>query len=122
MDNIEIVILSVVVMIAFLVFIIASIKEFSKMEKEEYKYDPNAKRYGRDGIYYLLETLFEDVSLSKGDKKILIKTIDRTISDMEFDGIYFPEKVKENLKKKRDELYCEYSGLPSVKSYDNNQT
>lgn len=121
MENIEIVILSVVVMIAFLVFIITSIKEFSKMEKEEYKYDPNAKRYGRDGIYYLLETLFEDVSLSKGDKKTLIKTIDRTMADMEFDGIYFPEKVKEDLKKKRDELYCEYSGLPSVKSYDKNQ-
>jgi hypothetical protein len=121
MENIEILILSVVVMIAFVVFIVTSIKEFSKMEKEEYKYDPNAKKYGRDGIYYLLETLFEDVSLSKGDKKTLIKTIDRTMADMEFDGIYFPEKVKEDLKKKRDELYCEYSGLPSVKSYDNNQ-
>ena len=121
MENIEIVILSVVVMIAFVVFIVTSIKEFSRMEKEEYKYDPKAPRFGRDGIYYLLETLFEDVSLSKGDKKTLIKTIDRTMADMEFDGIYFPEKVKEDLKKKRDELYCEYSGLPSVKSYDDNQ-
>ena len=119
MENIEIIILSVVVMIAFVVFIFTSIKEFSKMNKEEYKYDPNAKRFGRDGIYYLLETLFEDVSLSKGDKKTLIKTIDRTIADMESDGIYFPEKVKEDLKTKRDELYCEYSGLPSPKSYEN---
>jgi len=63
MENIEIVILSVVVMIAFVVFIVASIKEFSKMEKEVYKYNPDVKRFGRDGIYYLLESLFEDVSL-----------------------------------------------------------
>jgi len=119
MENIEIVILSIIVMIAFVVFIVTSIREFSKMEKEEYKYDPKAPRFGRDGIYYLLETLFEDVSLSKNEKKTLIKTIDRTIADMEFDGIYFPEKVKEDLKNKRDELYCEYSGLPSPKSYEN---
>jgi hypothetical protein len=118
MENIEIVILSVVVMIAFVVFIVASIKEFSKMEKEVYKYNPDVKRFGRDGIYYLLESLFEDVSLSKSDKKTLIKTIDRTIADMESDGIYFPEKVKDDLQKKREELYCEYSGLPSPKSYE----
>jgi len=37
---------------------------------------------------------------------------------MESDGIYFPEKVKDDLQKKREELYCEYSGLPSPKSYE----
>ena len=121
MENIEIVILSVVVMIAFVVFIVTSIREFSKMEKEEYKYDPKGSKLGRDAIYYLLESLFEDVSLSKNDKKSLIKTIDRTMADMESDGIYFPEKIKDDLQKKRDELYCEYSGLPSPKSYDTNQ-
>jgi hypothetical protein len=35
---------------------------------------------------------------------------------MESDGIYFPEEVKEELRRQRNEM-CEYSGLPSVKSY-----
>jgi hypothetical protein len=43
----------------------------------------------------------------------------RTISDMESDGVYFPENIKEELKKQREELLCEYSGLPSVKAYEN---
>jgi hypothetical protein len=42
----------------------------------------------------------------------------RTISDMEDDGVYFPESIKNELEKKREELYCEYSNLPSVKSYE----
>jgi hypothetical protein len=28
-------------------------------------------------------------------------------------------KVKDKLDKPKEELYCEYSGLPSVKSYKN---
>ena len=39
---------------------------------------------------------------------------------MESDGIYFPEEVKEQLKEYREEMHCEYSGLPSPKSYDVN--
>ncbi len=117
----NIVILSIVVMIAFVVFIVNSIREFSRMEKEVYKYDPKKSKFGRDAIYYLLESLFEDVSLSKNDKKSLIKTIDRTISDMESDGMYFSDEVKEKLEKQREELFCEYSGLPSPKAYETNK-
>ena len=121
MDNIEIVILSVVVMIAFLVFIITSIKEFSKMEKEEYTYNPTRKKFGRDAVYDMMERLFDDTKQTKEDKVKLIKTLDRTIADMESDGMYFSDEVKEKLEKEREELFCEYSGLPSVKSYDKNQ-
>ena len=121
MDNIEIVILSVVVMIAFLVFIITSIKEFSKMEKEEYTYNPTRKKFGRDAVYDMMERLFDDTKQTKEDKVKLIKTLDRTIADMESDGMYFSDEVKEKLEKEREDLFCEYSGLPSVKSYDNNQ-
>jgi hypothetical protein len=39
---------------------------------------------------------------------------------MENDGVYFSEAIKDELKKQREELNCEYSGLPSVKSYDVN--
>ena len=119
MDNIEIVILSIFVMIAFLVFIIASIKEISKMEKEPYQYKKPV--FGRDALYNLLENLFNDDKLSVKEKKNLLKTIDRTISDMESDGMYFPEEIKDELEKQREELYCEYSGLPSPKAYDVDQ-
>jgi len=121
MDNIEIVILSVVVMIAFLVFIITSIKEFSKMEKEEYTYNPTRKKFGRDAVYDMMERLFDDTKQTKEEKVKLIKTLDRTISDMESDGMYFSDEVKEKLEKEREELFCEYSGLPSAKSYNTNQ-
>jgi len=119
MDNIEIVILSIVVMVAFLIFIITTFKEISKMEKEPYQYKKPV--FGRDALFYILENFFNDKSLSETDKKSLLKTIDRTISDMESDGMYFPEEIKDELEKQREELYCEYSGLPSPKSYENNQ-
>lgn len=45
------------------------------------------------------------------------KTLERTISDMETDGVYFPPQIKQELKKRLEELHCEYSGLPSVLSY-----
>ena len=37
---------------------------------------------------------------------------------MESDGMYFSEEVREKLEKEREELFCEYSGLPSVKAYN----
>jgi hypothetical protein len=36
---------------------------------------------------------------------------------MESDGIYFPDDIKEQLKQQKEELHCEYSGLPSVRAY-----
>jgi hypothetical protein len=50
-------------------------------------------------------------------KDLVYKAMHRTMADMESDGIYFPEEVKEEMKKQREELYCEYSGLPSVSAY-----
>jgi len=119
MDNIGIIILSIFVTIAFVVFIVASIKEISKMDKEPYQYKKPV--FGRDALYNLLENLFNDDKLSVKEKKNLLKTIDRTISDMESDGMYFPEEIKDELEKQREELYCEYSGLPSPKAYDVDQ-
>ena len=118
MENLEIIILTTIVSILFVVFFVLMYKEFSKMEKEEYTYNPNVKRYGRDGIYNLLEKLFDDETKSKSQKAKLFKTIDRTIADMESDGMYFSEDIKEKLEKEREELFCEYSGLPSPKSYE----
>jgi hypothetical protein len=122
MENLEIIVLTTIVSTLFLVFFILMYKEFSKMEKEEYTYKSNVKRYGRDGLYDLLERLFDDDLTPKSQKVKMFKTIDRTIADMESDGMYFPEEIKEKLEKEREELFCEYSGLPSPKAYElNNQ-
>ena len=118
MENLEIIVLTTIVSTLFLVFFILMYKEFSKMEKEEYTYKPNVKRYGRDAVYDLLERLFDDETKSKSQKAKLFKTIDRTIADMESDGMYFSQEIKEKLEKEREELFCEYSGLPSPKAYE----
>ena len=118
MENLEIIVLTTIVSTLFLVFFILMYREFSKMEKEEYTYNPNVKRYGRDRVYDLLERLFDDDLTPKSQKVKLFKTIDRTIADMESDGMYFSEDIKEKLEKEREELFCEYSGLPSPKAYE----
>ena len=118
MENLDIIILTTIVSTLFAVFFILMYKEFSKMEREEYTYKPDVKRYGRDRVYDLLERLFDDDLTPKSQKVKMFKTIDRTISDMESDGMYFSEEVKEKLEQEREELFCEYSGLPSPKAYE----
>lgn len=62
-----------------------------------------------------MKTIIELFSPTKNNNKVL----DRTISDMEVDGIYFSTEIKEKMKIKEIDLHCEYSGLPSVMSYCN---
>jgi hypothetical protein len=121
MENFDVIILSAVAAIAFVIFIVGCFKEFDKMEKEEYVYNPKPKKFGRDALYDVVERLFDDTKGSREEKVKLIKTLDRTISDMELDGVYFSDEVKEKLEKEKEELFCEYSGLPSPKAYDINQ-
>ena len=125
MENLDIIILTSVVSTLFIVFGILMYREFSNIEKNGYQYDPNAKKYGRDALFDMMARLFEDEhvtkarkKISKKDKDIVYKAVARTISDMESDGMYFPEEVKEKLKEYREETYCEYSGLPSPKAYE----
>ena len=125
MENLDIIILTSIISTLFLVFGILMYKEFSNMEKTGYEYDPNAKKYGRDALFEIMARLFEDeapkksrTKTSKKEKEIIYKAVNRTIADMESDGMYFPEEVKEKLKEYREETYCEYSGLPSPKAYE----
>ena len=41
----------------------------------------------------------------------------RPLSDMESDGVYFPEFAKQQLVEDREKEICQYSGLPSVMMY-----
>jgi hypothetical protein len=121
MENLDIIILTSIVSTLFIVFGILMYKEFSNMEKNGYQYDPNAKKYGRDALFDMMARLFEDEA-PNAEKKIIYKAVKRTISDMESDGVYFTEEIKDKLEEYREETYCEYSGLPSPKAYESVNT
>jgi hypothetical protein len=117
MENLDIIILTSIVSTLFIVFGILMYKEFSNMEKNGYQYDPSAKKYGRDALFEIMARLFEDEA-PKEEKKVIYKAVKRTISDMESDGVYFSEEIKDKLEEYREEMHCEYSGLPSPMAYD----
>ena len=121
MENLDIIILTSIVSTLFIVFGILMYKEFSNMEKNGYQYDPNSKKYGRDALFDMMARLFEDEA-PKEEKKVIYKAVKKTISDMESDGVYFPEEIKDKLQEYREETYCEYSGLPSPKAYESVNT
>jgi hypothetical protein len=118
----EIVLLTSIVATLFIVFGIAVYREFSAVG-DDYKATTSKESGPRAGLVNFMGRMFDEPSnkkLSKKEKNLIYKAMHRTIADMESEGIYFSEDVKEELKKKREELHCEYSGLPSVKSYENN--
>ncbi len=121
MENLDIIILTSIVSTLFIVFGILMYKEFSNMEKNGYQYDPNAKKYSRDALFEMMARLFEDEA-PKEEKKVIYKAVKKTISDMESDGVYFPEEIKDKLQEYREEMHCEYSGLPSPKAYESVNT
>jgi hypothetical protein len=108
----EIVILTSIVVTLFIVFGITVYRELDK------EYTPPVKELGpRANMVNFIGRLFDDKQTIK-EQETLLKAMTRTISDMEGDGVYFPDSIKDELEKKREELYCEYSNLPSVKSYE----
>lgn len=117
MEKLDIIILTSALVTLFLVFIISVYREFKNVDENPYKYHKEGGP--RVQLINFVGSLFGDQSIPKEEKKLIYKAMNKTISDMESDGLYFPEYVKEELKKIREELNCEYSGLPSVKSYEN---
>jgi len=116
----EIVLLSSIVLTLFVVFGIATYREFTHMASSEYK--PGKDGGPRANLVNLVGRLFDDETASKKmtfkQKELVYKAMHRTIADMESEGIYFSDDVKEEMRKQREELFCEYSGLPSVKAYE----
>jgi len=72
-ENLDIIILTSIISTLFIVFGIAMYKEFSRMGREGYTYDPNEKKYGRDALFDLGAKLFEDEKVPKKDKKVIQK-------------------------------------------------
>jgi hypothetical protein len=112
----EIIFLTSVVVTLFVVFGIATYREFSIMSRDGYT--PTKERGPRAGLVNFVGRLFDEESIPKKEKKVLYQAMFRTIADMESDGVYFDDDVKKLIIEKREELHCEYSGLPSPKAYE----
>lgn len=118
MENLDLIILSTIVSTLFLVFGIFVYRELTNPDtfKESTEGGPRAQ------MIKFVGSLFDQTdskTMPVEQKKVILTSIKRTISDMETDGVYFPEDIKEKLEQKRAELMCEYSGLPSPSSYQN---
>lgn len=116
-NNLDIIVLSLITFTCFIVFIIASYRVLNKVDKTPVK--PPEPEFGRVLLMNYLLKSFSDKKMPKKKKKAMYKAMYKNISDMESDGVYFPEYVREEIEKRKDEMFCEYSGLPSVKSYEN---
>ena len=116
MENLDIIVLTTILCTLFVVFGVLMYKELASVDENTYK----TSKDGGPRVYLMkmMGRLFDD-EIPVKERQIIYKAVKRTMSDMESDGIYFPEEVKERLREYRDELNCEYSGLPSVKSYEN---
>jgi|1048.fasta_scaffold18501_3 hypothetical protein len=116
MQNTEIIVLSIIIVILFAIFIFGPLVYVYAGD-----HIPEADR-NKFGLLIIkaLKKLEDDRELSPEEKGKMAKTIQRTISDMESDGVYFDEKVKEHIVVKSNTI-CEYSGLPSVDSYNENK-
>jgi hypothetical protein len=118
MENLDIIILSTIVSTLFVVFGIVMYKELKNAPDQSndlYETSPRANMIRFIGSIFDTEVTSK---MTKKEKVAVYNAVKRTISDMESDGVYFPEDVKQKLEKKREEMMCEYSGLPSVKSYE----
>ena len=116
MENLDIIILTTILSTLFVVFGVLMYKELASVDENTYK---TAKEGGpRVYLMKMMGRLFDD-EIPVKERRVIYKAVKRTKADMESDGIYFPEDVRERLKEYREELNCEYSGLPSVKSYEN---
>jgi len=117
MENIDIIILTSILSTLFLVFVVATFKELNNPRVQA---ADSVEGGPRADLIRFIGSLFDQEPTERinlKQKTIMYKQVQRTISDMESDGVYFPTEIKEQLEKKREQLTCEYSGLKSLMSY-----
>ena len=101
MGNLDIIILTSILSILFIIFGVFSYREISKIDFN------SLKNNGEGSIVHfikLMSGMFNQKSIPNKEKEIIYKAIQRTISDMESEGLYFPEEVKEKLRQYKGEL------------------
>ena len=100
--DIDIILLTAVISTLFIVFMIAVYREFSVMEKETYTYQKESGP--RAGLVNFIGNLAVNKSLTKEEKKVIYKAMHRNIADMESDGVYFDNSLKEIVENQIDNL------------------
>jgi hypothetical protein len=101
MENLDVIILTMAVALAFVIFIITSLKEIRQMADEPYKFE-KPSGFTRGALFDALSSLFDDDEISIEKRKRFKANLERIISDKETDDIYFP-KTKETIKKENSE-------------------
>ena len=91
--DMDIILLTAVISTLFIVFIIAVYREFSVMENETYVYQKESGP--RAGLVNFVGNLASNKSLTSDEKKVIYKAMHRNIADMESDGVYFDNSLKE---------------------------
>lgn len=100
MENLDVIILTILVVVSFVIFIATSIKEFGRMEEKPYKFE-KASGFTRAALFNVLSSLFTEEDISEQTKSRIQSNLKRTIADMETDGVYFNDKIDRRPKKKK---------------------
>jgi hypothetical protein len=91
--NIDIILLTTIIATLFVVFFIAVYREFSVMENETYTFQKESGP--RAGLVNFIGNMAANKTLTNTEKKLVYKAMHRNIADMESDGVYFDETIKE---------------------------
>ncbi len=114
MENTDVIILTIVVVISFVVFIVTSLREFSRMEEQPYEYEP-ASGPTRAALFNALSSLLEEEDYPTKKNKKRKGPIKRSISDMETDGVHFDERENDPPKKPKSKKKSEDEGSDQSK-------
>ena len=100
MENTEILVLTGIICTLFALFIIGPLFYAHQMnqtrggESGSYLKDQQPKKE-LETLNHIYREILTEKSLSKKEKLTLSKIMNRTIADMESDGVYFPESLPE---------------------------
>jgi len=100
MENLDVIILTILVVVSFVIFIATSVKEFGRMEEEPYEYE-KASGFTRAALFNMLSSLFTEEDISEQARKRIKNNLKRTISDMETDGVYFSDQTEKKIKREK---------------------
>jgi hypothetical protein len=100
--DMDIILLTAVISTLFIVFIIAVYREFSVMENDTYVFQKESGP--RAGLVNFVGNLAANKSLTSDEKKVIYKAMHRNIADMESDGVYFDNSLKEIVQDQIEDL------------------
>jgi hypothetical protein len=91
--DMDIILLTAIISTLFIVFLIAVYREFAVMDNETYVFQKESGP--RAGLVNFVGNLAANKSLSVEEKKVIYQAMHRNIADMESDGVYFDNSLKE---------------------------